>query len=112
METRRATGTSPILRHIDNNECLFQMRSRTVDQSTHLFFDYNFNSIVETMSGAFISFTPAPGNDSEGKDISLVQAAPINPPGLPEPPIWAMLMLGLAGIGLMHSRSRRRTAVA
>jgi hypothetical protein len=42
-----ATGTSPILRHIDNNECLFQMRSRTVDQSTHLFFDCNFNSIVD-----------------------------------------------------------------
>jgi hypothetical protein len=75
---------------------------------TNLFFDCNFNSIVEdTMAGVFISATSTLPNGAGGEDISLVAAAPINPPSsTPEPASLTMLGAALIGFGLLRRRKR------
>jgi len=75
---------------------------------THLFFDCNFNSIVEDdLTGAFIAVTSTLPNGSGGEDISLVAAAPINPPsGAPEPASLSILGAALVGLGLLRRRQR------
>ncbi|HZZ25682.1 MAG TPA: PEPxxWA-CTERM sorting domain-containing protein [Roseiarcus sp.] len=82
------------------------------NDGTHLFFDCNFNTIVETdMAGNFI--TSVANGTSEGEDISLVQVGPINPPGTPEPSTWAMMLAGFAGMGYVAYRRRNgKTAPA
>jgi hypothetical protein len=72
---------------------------------TNLFFDCNFDSIVEdTMSGVFISSTLTGGTG--GEDISLVAAPPITPPSVPEPASLSILGVALAGFGLLRRRAR------
>jgi len=80
------------------------------NDGTHLFFDCNFNTIVETdMAGNFI--TSVANGTSTGEDISLIQEAPITPPTtVPEPSTWAMMLVGFVGIGFMAYRRTRLVA--
>jgi hypothetical protein len=75
---------------------------------TNLFFDCNENSIVEdTLAGVFIAATSTLPNGNAGEDISLVQAAPVNPPsGAPEPASLSVLGAALVGFGLLRRRNR------
>lgn len=79
---------------------------------SHLFFDCNFNTIVETdLSGNFI--TSVGNGSSTGEDISLIEAGPINPPSTPEPSTWVMLLAGFTGMGYVAYRRRsEKTAPA
>src|SRR5438270_2845674 len=72
---------------------------------TNLFFDCNLNEIVQdTLTGAFIASNPTGGR---GEDISLVAAAPVNPPsGAPEPASLSVLGAALVGLGLLRRRNR------
>lgn len=78
---------------------------------THLFFDCNFNTIVEDdMMGNYIT-SVSNGGPPDGESISLIEAAPITPPAIPEPSTWAMLLLGFAGLGFAGSRKAKGAAV-
>jgi|SRR6516165_1043083 len=70
-----------------------------------LYFDYNFNSIVQDdLSGNFIAATSTFPPGDAGEDISLVQEAPITPPGVPEPASLSILGAALVGFGLVRRR--------
>lgn len=74
---------------------------------TNLYFDCNFDSIAEdTMAGVFISSTSTLPDGTTGEDISLIEAAPINPPTVPEPASLSILGAGLAGLGWARRRKR------
>jgi hypothetical protein len=75
---------------------------------TNLYFDCNFNSIVEdTLAGVFIGVTSTLPNGTDGEDISLVAAAPVTPPsGAPEPASLSVLGAALVGFGMLRRRNR------
>jgi hypothetical protein len=56
----------------------------------------------------FYFFTVFPGNSGN----VLIANVSAEIPGVPEPSIWAMMLLGFAGLGFVFKRSRRKVSLA
>jgi hypothetical protein len=75
---------------------------------THLFFDCNFNSVVETdLSGTLIHTFALPGTFGVGEELSLVENFTPPPPGMvPEPRNIGFLATGVLLLAMMLRRKK------
>ena len=76
---------------------------------THLFFDCNLNSIVETdLSGTLIHSFTLPGGFGVGEELSLVENFSPPPPTVPEPRNVASLVTAIFLVALIFRRKLSR----
>jgi hypothetical protein len=80
--------------------------------AAHLFLSFSVGSLVDYGGGSLSRFTRVDDDIGPGSTTYLTSgsATPIGSP-VPEPSSWALLVVGLAGIGLFTTR-RARTSTA
>lgn len=81
---------------------------------TDLFFNCNFDSIVETtLTGTLVNTFALPGNHGSAEGISLIENFSPPPPGAtPEPSSLLLMGIGLAGMIGMYRKMRGSEGVA
>jgi hypothetical protein len=82
--------------------------------------NFGYSAATDAMGlNGFIGAFKAVNFDASGNLIPIVTGlgdpggeAFLEPPAVPEPPTWAMMLLGLAGLGLAFRQSRRKVGMA
>ena len=84
----------------------------TITNAGSYFLTFGVTNFLDTIYDSGLAFDgPTLGGVSlEGRGPPLIAAAVAAVPAVPEPSIWAMMVLGFAGVGLMTLRRKRKFA--